>query len=358
MVGSLVVGARIERGSARMLRQAQSCGNCNVCHNRCVSRINFDLQQLQAFVAVADKGSFRAAAEHIHLSAPALGRRIERLEELLGARLFQRSTREVKLTRVGEAFLERARGALDDLESAVLGIHEISARHQGRVAIACLPTAAVTLVPQAIASFCAAMPRVRVRVIDEGMNEVAASVISGEADFALGFAHPPDAGLKFEPLWNDPYVLALRCDHPLARRRSLTLADVAGERWVTVARTSRNRQLLDDWFTASGRSPQAWLEVSHVITMVAMVEAGLGVGIVPSMALSHGRHPDVRGVPLADVTLERRVGLLTLEGRRLTPVAQRFYEHLKASLAAGAKGPRGRVRYPPSTPSPDKRGRP
>ena len=323
-----------------MVRQ-RCCNKCNVQYNHCVARINFDLQQLQAFVAVADKGSFRAAADHIHLSAPALGRRVEKLEELLGARLFTRSTREVRLTRVGEAFLERARAALDDLESAVLGIHEISARHAGRVTVACLPTAAVTFMPQAIASFCAQMPRVRIRVIDEGMNEVAAAVVSGEADFAFGFAGVPDAALEFEPLWRDPYLLAIRRDSALARKRVLKLADVADQPWVSVARTSRNRQVLDDYFTASGRSPQAWLEVGHVATVLAMVEAGLGIGIVPSMGVPRG-HRTIAAVKLADVDLHREIGLLTLHGRRLTPVAQRFYDHLKTLLAATT--PRSRRR--------------
>jgi DNA-binding transcriptional LysR family regulator len=325
----------------RIMRRADCRNKCNVQYNHCMTRINFDLQQLQAFVAVADQGSFRAAAERIHLSAPALSRRIERLEELLGARLFQRSTRAVRLTRVGQAFLERARAALDDLESAVLGINEISARHAGRVAIACLPTAAATLMPRAIQSFSKAMPHVRIRVIDEGMNEVAASVESGEADLALGFAAPSDQGLKFDPLWRDPYVLAMRRDHPLARKRGIKLADAAGQPWLSVARTSRNRQVLDDYFTASGRSPQAWLEVSHVATLLAMVEAGLGVGIVPSSAIPP-RHAALAAVNLADVKLHRHIGLLTLEGRRLTPVAQRFHDHLKRVLVAHGGAAPGR----------------
>lgn len=323
------------------------CSKCKFQYNRCVSRINFDLQQLQAFVAVADKGSFRSAADHLHLSAPALGRRVDKLENLLGARLFTRSTREVRLTRVGEAFLERARAALDDLESAVLGIHEISARHAGRVTVACPPTAAVTFMPRAIQSFCAQMPRVRIRVIDEGMNEVAAAVVSGEADFAFGFPGEPDAALDFEPLWRDPYVLAMRRDNPLARHRRLELADVLGQPWLSVARTSRNRQVLDNHFAASRRSPQAWLEVGHVATLLAMVEAGLGVGIVPSTAVPRG-HRAIVAVKLADLDLHRDIGLLTLQTRRLTPVAQRFYDHLKAMLASTTPGSRPRsARTPP-----------
>lgn len=317
-----------------MLRPRVSCGKRNVCDNHCVARINFDLQQLQAFVAVADCGSFRAAARQIHLSAPALSRRIERLEELLGARLFQRSTREVRLTRVGQAFLERARAALDDLEAAVLGIHEASARHAGRVTVACLPTAAVTLLPRAIAQFREAMPAVRVRLIDEGMNEVAQAVMSGEADFGLGFAGALESGLRFEPLWADPYRVAMRRDHPLARRRGLRLADLQDEPLVSVSHASRNRVLVDEQLAGGGARPLPWLEANHILTLLALVEAGLGLAIVPASALAP-RHPVLKTVPLAGLALQRQIGLLSLQGRRLTPVAQRFYDQLRALLALG-----------------------
>jgi DNA-binding transcriptional LysR family regulator len=313
----------------RIFGPAHCCIKRKFQYTGCVKRINFDLQQLQAFVAVADKGSFRAAAKDLHLSSPALGRRVAKLEEILAVRLFTRSTRDVRLTRVGEAFLERARAALDDLESAVLGINEISARHAGRVSVACVPSVATSFMPRAIQAFCEKMPNVRIRVIDEGMADVAAAVVTGEADFAFGFHGTADAPLAFEPLWRDPYVLALRRDHPLARRRAVKVADVSDESWLAVARTSRNRQVLDEYFSARGHPPQPWLEVAHVATLLAMVEAGLGVGIVPALAVAKD-HPALVAVKLSDVDATREVGLLTLEGRRLTPVAQRFYDQLRA----------------------------
>jgi DNA-binding transcriptional LysR family regulator len=316
-----------------MICPARCRNKRNVQYNCCVQRINFDLQQLQAFVAVADRQGFRAAAGDMHLSPAALSRRVDRLEQLLGARLFQRTTRDVRLTRVGEAFLSRARAALDDLEAAVLGINEISARHAGRVTVACVPSAANTLMPAAIVAFSKQMPHVRIRVMDEGMNEVAAAVQSGEADFGLGFRAEPDAGLRFEAIRDDPYVLALRRDHPLARKRRLTLADLRNERWLSVARTSRNRQVLDAYFSEAVQPPPPWLEVSHVATLLAMVEAGLGIGMVPSMALD-GAHAVLKGVRLADVHPSRGVGLLSLEGTRIKPVAQRFYDQLKTMSVA------------------------
>ncbi|WP_295534869.1 LysR family transcriptional regulator [uncultured Pseudacidovorax sp.] len=295
-----------------------------------MSRINFDLQQLQAFVAVADRAGFRAAAEDLHLSPAALSRRIDRLEQLLGARLFERTTRAVQLTRAGEAFLPRARLALDDLEAAVLGIHEIAARHAGRVSVACIPTIATTRMPGAIDGFSRRMPLVKVRLMDGGMDEVAAAVRTGEADFGLGFSGVSDPGLAFEPLVEDHYVLAIRRDHPLARKRAPTLALFAQERWLAVARTSGNRRLLDAALDVTGRPPVAWLEVGHVSTLLAMVEAGLGVGLVPALAVPQ-RHPVLKGLRLDDVGLRRHLGVLSLAEGQLTPLARRFLDHLRQS---------------------------
>ncbi len=303
---------------------------CNVQYTCCVPRINFDLQQLQAFVAVADRSGFRAAAEDLHLSPAALSRRVDRLEQLLGARLFERTTRDVRLTRVGESFLSRARLALDDLEAAVLGVHEIAARHAGRISIACVPTVATARMPQLIEGFSRRLPQVRVRLMDGGMDEVAAAVRTGEADFGLGFSGVTDPALNFEPLLEERYVLAVRRDHPLARKRSPNLAMFSGERWVAVARTSGNRRLLDAGLGADQRPPPAWLEVGHVSALLAMVEAGLGVGLVPELALPV-RDPRLKGLHLADVPLTRRMGVLTLAGATPSPLAQRFLSHLRTA---------------------------
>src|SRR5690554_6431403 len=99
-----------------------------------MTRIKFDIHELQAFVSVAEKLSFRAAAEELHISAPALSRRIEKLESMLGVKLLERSTRHVELTNVGRVFLEHARSALGELEGAMLSISDLAAKRSGVVA--------------------------------------------------------------------------------------------------------------------------------------------------------------------------------------------------------------------------------
>lgn len=311
---------------------------CNFCYDCCMARINFDLQQLEAFVAVAERGSFRAAADHIHLSAPALSRRIDKLETILGARLFNRTTREVELAPLGRVFLERVRTALDDLESAMLGISDIAANRSGLVTVACLPSAALYFLPGVIGGFSRRYPGIRVRVVDETMNQVLQSVLSGESDFGIGFMSTLVPEIAFEAIHNDPFVLAMRREHPLAKRKSVRWADVENESLIAVARSSGNRQLLDDSLTKAGLNPSFAFEVSHIATLLGMVEAGLGLAAVPRMALAT-THATLLGLPLRQPQIVRRLGLLTRHGVRLRPAAEMFHQHLRRALQTRKTSP-------------------
>lgn len=296
-----------------------------------MKRINFDLQQLQAFIAVAERGSFRAAAEQIHLSPPALSRRIEKLESIIGTRLFNRTTREVELTSIGRVFLERARAAIDDLESAILGISDIASTRSGRVTVACVPSAAIYFLPQVISTFSAKYPAIRIRVIDESMNQTLQSVLAGESDFGIGFMNTLMPEIAFEGLHDDPFVVAMRRDHPLAKRGSVNWSQIESERLISVARSSGNRQLLDDVMSKMGLHPHFAFEVSHIGTLLGMVEAGLGIAAVPRTSLP-ANHPSVIGLPLRKPGISRSLGLLRKQGSTLRPAAAMFHEHLVGAL--------------------------
>ena len=266
-------------------------------------------------------------------SAPALSRRIDKLETILGARLFNRTTRDVELTPLGRVFLERARTALDDLESAMLGIADIASHRGGRVTVVCVPSAALYFLPSVVNSFTERYPGIRVRVIDESMNQVLQSVLSGESDFGIGFMNTLVPEIAFESIHNDPFVLAMPRQHPLAGRKFVNWADVEKESLITVARSSGNRQLLDDSLTKAGVNPGFAFEVSHVATLLGMVEAGLGLAAVPSMALA-STHPAMVGLPLRQPETERSIGLLTRHGASLRPPAEMFHQHLCTALEA------------------------
>lgn len=299
--------------------------------------IKFDLRELQAFVTVSETASFRAAAKALHLSAPALSRRIERLEASLGARLLERTTRHVAPTPVGEDFLQQARAALAGLDEAVQRIHSRSQSSAGLVTIACVPSIANHMLPRALRSFADAMPEVRVHVIDENASQVLDAVARGQADFGLSFTGSQEPDLDFQALARERYVLAMPRAHPWARRTALPWAELAGQRLVSVSDRSSNRLLLDQVLAGLPDRPVVWYECNHVTGALALVEAGLGLAALPQLALPAG-HAAVRGVPLVAPDLWRTLGLLQRRGRDLRPVAQALRQHLLRMLPTDRSG--------------------
>src|SRR5687767_1635664 len=156
-------------------------------HRRRVVALNFDLNDLLAFRAVAELASFRKAAESVHLSQPAFSRRINKLEQALGVRLLERTTRRVELTTVGRDFERRVRHLLDELDSTLLGIRGVAATRMGDVTVACVPSTVNYYLSQVIRRYHSDSPKVRVKVLDAGANEALAAVARGEADFGINF---------------------------------------------------------------------------------------------------------------------------------------------------------------------------
>ena len=208
-------------------------------------RINYDLHDLQAFVAVAERNSFRQAAADLFISQPALSRRIDKLEEALGVKLFERTTRRVQLTNVGQAFLVNVRDALNGLEDAVLGVADLAAHRTGTVTLACVPSAVWHFLPEVLQRFTAQFPKIRVRVHDESAQDVLNLVLTGAADFGICFTGAENPEIHFQPIYVESYVLAMRHDHPLARRKKLSWKDTVDERYISVAKSSGNRSVLD-----------------------------------------------------------------------------------------------------------------
>jgi DNA-binding transcriptional LysR family regulator len=290
-------------------------------------RIKFDLKELQAFVVTADEASFRSAAQTLHLSAPALSRRVERLETALGARLLERTTRHVELTAAGREFLQEARSALTGLDDAVQRLGDQDRRRRGRVTIACVPSVANHLLPPVLTAFARELPDVQVHVIDENASQVLEAVARGEADFGLSFTGSQESALEFQVLTRERYVLAMPRDHDWARRDEIRWAELAGQRLVSVSSRSSNRLLLDQAMAGLPQRPMVWYECNHVTGALALVEAGLGLAALPQLALPQA-HPQVCGVPLIEPDLWRTLGLLTRRGRDLVPVAEILRQRL------------------------------
>lgn len=292
-----------------------------------MQRIKFELGELQAFVVTADKASFRLAADTLCLSAPALSRRVERLETALGARLLERTTRHVELTAAGREFLQEARAALACLDEAVQRLGDQARLRRGRVTIACVPSVANHLLPEVLRDFARQLPDVQVHVIDESASQVLEAVASAQADFGLSFTGSQESTLQFQALTRERYVLAMPRGHVWAQRAHISWAELAGQRLVSVSSHSSNRLLLDQAMAELPQAPVAWYECNHVTGALALVEAGLGLAALPRLAVP-GDHPRVHGVPLVQPELWRTLGLLQRRDRALSPAARALRERL------------------------------
>lgn len=283
--------------------------------------MNFDLADLRAFLAVADLGSFRTASEALHLSQSAASRRVDKLEKALGAELFVRTTRRVELTTVGRTFVHKARGVINELEDALLGIADFAQRISGEVTVACVPSAVGYFLPAVIGEFHRAHPRMRVRLIDESSSDILLALANGEADLGVTYIGTQEPDIEFEPLLKDPFVVACPLEHPLAKKRRVTWAELAKHDFISLAQGSGNRFLLDQVMGNQTEKPQWFCEVRHVPALVSLVEAGIGVGVVPRLAMP----PRAR---LASVPLEsdlgRTIGIIRRRGRPLRPAAESF----------------------------------
>lgn len=295
-----------------------------------MARINFDLQELQAFVAVAEKLSFREAADFLSISPPALSRRIEKLEALLSARLFDRSTRRVELTNVGRVFLDRARRALDELEKGVLGIEDLAVHYSGVVTVACVPSVAYYFLPSVIKTFTQLYPKIRVQILDEGANTVLNDVLNFRADFGVNFIGTQETDLHFEPILSEQFVLAVPANHRFARRRQIRWRELVGERFITVGKNSGNRVLLDSALASLPARPTSFFEVAHVSSLLGLVEVGLGVAAVPKLALSAENRSTHKGIALIEPEVSRTLGLLYRKNNELSPTARVLYDLIKS----------------------------
>ena len=257
--------------------------------------LNFDLNDLLSFRAVAELGNFRKAAESVHISQPAFSRRIDKLEQALGVRLLERSTRRVALTAVGRDFARKVAQLLEDLDNTLLGIRGVAATRMGEVTIACVPSTVYYYLSQVISRYHQRYPKIRIRLLDAGANAVLAAVARGEADFGVNFIGGQEPDIEFKPLLEERFVAALRRDQALAGIPNL---------------------------------PNSIYEAEHVTTLLGRVEAGLGVAAVPAMAMPAADHPLPVSVPLVDPVVIRKVGLIRRRGRSLSPAAQQLYDFL------------------------------
>ncbi|WP_411840367.1 LysR family transcriptional regulator [Paracoccus sp. ME4] len=293
-------------------------------------RNNFDFLDLRAFLAVLEFASFSEAARQLNLSAPALSRRIRGLEDAVGSQLIERTTRRVAPTETGRKLMPLVRRLVDEFEESILSISELGGRHRAQITLAALPTAAFYFLPRVIEAFNRRYPGIRFRIMDFSANEGLEAVASGEVEFGINITGALREDLSFTPLLEDPFILACRRDHPLAANASMAWADLQGHPLIGVSTKSGNRAVLDQALAVTGQQLDLnWFyEVNHLSTSLGLVEAGLGVSVVPRLATPQEDHPLIATVKLVEPVVTRCIGIVERRGVRLSPSALRFKEML------------------------------
>jgi DNA-binding transcriptional LysR family regulator len=291
--------------------------------------MNLTLRQIRAFLAVAQWGSFTAAASRLHLTQSAVSVLVAELEAVFGLRLFDRTTRVVRLTDAGREFQPVAQKVMLELESAVSSSRELAAQKRGRVAIAATPLMSSLLLPRAIARYARLQPGVSVVLHDVLAGQIQPKVRDGEVDFGIGTFERSARELVAQPLMTDTLVLACAADHPLASRRQVAWRALAGHPFIALTRDNSVGQLITESLGGAGVEIHPAYEVSHLWTVVGMVDAGLGVAVLPSYANTIAQLYQIRILRLVDPVVRRETSFLTRRGVRLSPAAQGFQSFLQ-----------------------------
>ena len=252
-----------------------------------------DVRRLRVLSEVAARGSFSAAADALTLTQSAVSQHITALEREVGLPLIERGTRPVELTEAGYALTRHATGIFARLEGAEQELGEIAGRRHGRLRFGTFPTALATLVPPAFAAFRRDHPEVTLTVVDDHLQRLIPRLEAGELDLALIYDHEaiPDISardLERIPLLDDVFQAVLPAGHRLARRRrTLELSELSGEPWIGGAPTSAWYRIASDACRRAGFTPQADFASDDHIAVQALVAAGLGVSVIPGLAVVH-----------------------------------------------------------------------
>ena len=296
-----------------------------------------DVKRLQVLREVAARGSFSSAAEALGYSQPAISQQITALERETGTTLVARNARGVRLTDAGRALVEHSGAILARVAAAEQELEAIAGLRGGRVRLASFPTAGSTLVPLAIARFSRQHPAVELSLIEAEPEAAIPPLKSGQLDVALTFRYSTLSSSDYESmhedvdilhLLDDPMYVALPAEHPLARRRTIRLADLAGEAWVQGDHNGLCGKMHIAACERAGFEPRVGFQSDDYNVVQGLVAAGVAISLLPELALTNLRDDIVIRSLGADAPI-RHVGAATLAGGYRSPAVEAMLETLQ-----------------------------
>jgi DNA-binding transcriptional LysR family regulator len=289
-------------------------------------RINIEIGDIEAFIELTETNSFAKAAINLSLSQPALSRRIQKLEQELGTKLFDRTTRKVQLSYSGRNFYERARGIIDAIKTATKTLNE-KYNFPSIIKIGAVNSSLSNIVYPALKIFKEMEPRCKIQIIERSSNYVVDSVLGGECDFGINFTGIQEPGIDFENLFIEDYVVVFPKGDVLEKKRKIKLSDIKNRDFISVWKGSGSRIYFENALALQKEDLDWTYEVRHIPSALNMVEQGLGITLAPKLAVSKD-HNLLSYRPLIDPTVTRTMGLIKRSGRELSYDSQKLYNLL------------------------------
>jgi DNA-binding transcriptional LysR family regulator len=285
------------------------------------------LPQLRAFAAVSRCGSFTLAADALHRTQPAVTLQVRQMEKALGLKLIDRSTRGLRLTPVGAELVPALSALLDQLDGLLEATDRVRAKRSGLVPIACLPSVASSYLPRRIADFRKKHPGIHFRVKDDLGERVVAMVKGGEVEF--GIAEEVHASeLETLPLFVEKMSVLFMKGHPIASARRIDVEELSRHSLILMAPGGHVRRIVDTAFAAAGRQAAPMCEVSYMSSAAGMVQAGLGIALLPASGFDARMDPQFKSRVIQAPGFSRSIAILKLKGRTLSPAAEAFVRSL------------------------------
>lgn len=288
--------------------------------------MKIDTLGLQAFVAIVDHGTFSKAAQALNISQTGLSHRLKGLETQLGVRLIDRTTRSWSLTPAGEMFHPKAKRLSEELSESFKDVRRAAERGFGSVTIASVTTIAFNLLPDAITTYSRSFPANRVRILEMASPAVMDAVLQGRAEFGINVLTRRHPDLHTEPVCEDSYVVVCRNDDKLGRLSRARWRDLEGRTLIALGNGSANGLFLNKMIAEVGVEMKVVHETQRSTTALALAASGLGLAILPKLALRPGMYPNLRTIPLVGPVMKRELALIRRKGATLSPAAQPLYD--------------------------------
>jgi DNA-binding transcriptional LysR family regulator len=288
-------------------------------------------RQLQTILALAEYGSFIAAASLLKTSQPAVTRTVKHVEEVLGIKLFERSTRSVQITAAGKEFVAVAARMLNDLKITLRSMRELSDQRRGQIIISSIMSVANGKLPGLVSAYRLDHPGIELHVRDGVHGTVIEDVRSGAADFGITYLDDlPDPFLSVR-VGREDFIIVLPKNHELARSKTLSLLDLKGVPLVSLPRDSRTRRVIDGAASSVGLTLNHVVTVSQFATMLGFVRAGIGLAIAPKSGVASFLGKELNAIPIRGRPLARDLGIITLKEREPSPAATGLMSLIKGS---------------------------